>query len=248
MNWIIWILVAFAAGVILNKSLGRKRTGLASGSGLKLPKLPSLSKGVWYGVGGLVGIIVVVVILNYANADGNLNLGVWVPGGILVALMVLAIMGRGGKPTRWVLAFGVLFVAIIFVFNYGFGDKADEVANKLREKAATVATEESRPVSTTSSAPVLAVVREDKMRWKETTEDGSLPVGVWSETFKVPLATSAFLTNGEGELYIMRFKFKHQEEWTTHIPGTHVAGDEFQVKILELGRGMKEAPITIVRR
>ncbi len=147
---------------------------------------------------------------------------------------------KAGKIATWTT---VILMALVLVFDtipyYMEGGSTPKVASSSQQQApapSTPATQTTNPQPST---------REGKMTWKETAQDGSLPVDIWSETFKIPVGCTVFYSSGNGKLYEVQTRFSHEKTWSKHIPGQINAGEEIQFKILEAGRGMKTAPISI---
>lgn len=113
---------------------------------LSLPTMQGIQmKYVWYGAGGLVGIIVLALIGKYvaANSSGT-DSTFWVSVFILLVLAVLGAMGKGGSSAKWALTVVGLFVISQALFGFTFGENAEVVAKHLRTSATAAVLEPSK--------------------------------------------------------------------------------------------------------
>lgn len=98
------------------------------------------------------------------------------------------------------------------------------------EKGTKIATEQS--VTPTATA-----------KWKEVTEDGSIPVGVWSESTMLPPGSRTFFDAGNGTAYQIRYRL-YKSEWTVHSGANNFPpADEIQFKAMK--PGLQKIPFTV---
>ena len=128
--------------------------------------------------------------------------------------------GAFKKMRPWIIAILTIIVPLLFWW------RSDEVQNEMHK----VATEQS--VTPTATA-----------KWKEVTEDGSIPVGVWSESTMLPPGSKTFFDAGNGTVYQIRYRL-YKSEWTVHSGGNNFPpADEIQFKAMK--PGLQKIPFTV---
>ena len=100
-----------------------------------------------------------------------------------------------------------------------------------KEEGAKVATEQS-------AAPTASA------QWKQSAEDGTIPVGVWSESTMPPPGSKVFFDPGNGTVYQIRYRL-YSGEWTIHPGVGYPPMNEFQFKALK--GGLTRIPFTVKR-
>lgn len=133
--------------------------------------------------------------------------------------------GAFKKARPWIIAILTIIVPLLFWW------RSDEVQNEMHK----VATEQS--ATPTASA-----------KWSQTEEDGSLPVGVWSETMKILPGCGVRFDAGNGTVYKTQYRLNSSgsTDWKDHVPGTFPAGDETRYMIIE--KSVRAIPVRIVCR
>lgn len=102
----------------------------------------------------------------------------------------------------------------------------------LKEEVAKAGVEKSVPAMPNTSA-----------QWKQSAEDGSIPVGVWSESTMLPPGSKTFFDAGNGTVYQIRYRL-YKSEWTVHSGGNNFPpADEIQFKAMK--PGLQKIPFTV---
>lgn len=97
-------------------------------------------------------------------------------------------------------------------------------------EGAKVATEQS--VRPTASA-----------KWAQTADDGSIPVGVWSESTMLPPGSMTYYDAGNGTVYQIRYRL-YGGKWTIH-PGGNNFPPANEIQFRALKGGLTKIPFTV---
>lgn len=85
------------------------------------------------------------------------------------------------------------------------------------------------PSATTSAQAVKQEAKWDRMA------DGSIPVGVWSETMVITPACTVRFGAGNGTLYKVQYRLTTNSAWVDHVPKTVPDGNEVRFMMLQPG-------------
>ncbi len=179
-----------------------------------------------------------------AKKTGGLpDLKLWLAGLVFVGFAIAGTLGKLGSTGKWARNAAAIFIGGFLLFSF----LPEKVQTSWKEKATEIAVgESSGPSSSTPATTAQPSVKEEKMVWDAATEDGTLPVGIPSETYKLTVGCSLHTDYGNGTLYQAEYKWAHEKDWKKLRLNQHNApGDEVRYTILEAGRGMKTAPISI---
>jgi hypothetical protein len=84
------------------------------------------------------------------------------------------------------------------------------------------------PIATTSTQAVKQAVKWERLA------DGSIPIGVWSETLAVVPGCTIRFDAGNGTVYRVQYRL-YKSEWVDHIPKTVPDGDEVRFSMIKSG-------------
>lgn len=175
---------------------------------------------------------------------------VWTGAGIIILGSLYGWYKGGGWGAVWVgrIVFSfILIVALYFAGGYlMFGSDFLEVYEKfqgenadaaLLQPAVTAATPETKKNNAQKGT-----VTVETPKWAQKGEDGTLPVGVWSNTLYLKSRCMAEYDAGNGIAYKVQTRL--YDDWEDHIPGTINKGNELRIMILK--EGLRRVPVTMV--
>lgn len=157
-----------------------------------------------------------------------------------------ATAARGGRKSSmkkigvWVVVAAIFIVPALYWWKKSQTEKAG-VAQKQSAQSSTVPAPTAQIPSAPATSPQPSV-KEGKATWKETMEDGTIPVGVWSQPVEVKPGCSIVFAGGYGVRYVLQYRF-YEETWHDPAPGSSPNSSEFRYKALR--KGEKELPYTM---
>lgn len=156
----------------------------------------------------------------------------WLAALVLLAGAGASFANRGGAPARWALGILIIILGLKFVSGIVFGEKAVEVEQNVRNGMANaVLGKTPQEKGDIPSATTSAQATKQEAKW-ERLADGSIPVGVWSETFTIEVGCKTFYDAGIGTDFNVRYRF-YTNEWTALKPDTYPPANEVQFILLK---------------
>lgn len=215
------------------------------------------------GYGVLIGIAVLIamffvwyLVREYApkgqggasNLPDLSNYDIIVSIGIITILAIGAMFGKFGKAGK--LALVAAGVGLVLLGPSGTVKLLTSIQNTVKETA-----EGGVKFNTTSNAPTVpqapaygarGTVAEARITWAQPNADGTLPVGVWSEPFRIPIGCVLHTDGGNGITFLMEYRWEHERGWNRLQPKQQDApGNLVRLMILEAARGVKNPPVSI---
>jgi hypothetical protein len=142
---------------------------------------------------------------------------------IVLVLAVIRLRGYGGGGLT-----AVIVVACLVIFL--LGKRAPEAVERVQDWATAGLLDESPPKKKilTASDPNTEI---HEPKW-ERLPDGSIPLGVWSETLPINVGCKTFYDAGVGTDFNVRYRF-YSKEWSILNYGTYPSANEVQVMLLK---------------
>lgn len=125
---------------------------------------------------------------------------------------------------KWAAALFVLLALLFWWRNLPSLSPGNDVS-------AGAVTDEAQKQLPTAAPSSTSTIQE--ARWSEgDTNDGSLPIGTWSEILSADPGCKIHFDGGNGVDYMVRYRL-HSGEWEDHEPGTYPKADEVQFMLLK---------------
>ena len=230
MIWLYIVLAIIALAIL---------TGAVQRSGFKMPTISLTDehkKYILWGICGMIGLSVLGVVASYSS----LGVSFWVPAALVILLAILGGMGKaGGVGTIASWLVGAALIGYL-TLHIAFGENSGDVIETWQKKAVSVAKGDEGPSPSVQVPSSHSNVKT--ATWEKTAQDGSLPVGEWSNSIKTLPGCDLYLAHGNGTVYKYQYRILGGE-WKDHTPKTMVDGDEGRFMLLQTG--VSEIPVRI---
>jgi hypothetical protein len=147
-----------------------------------------------------------------------------------------ASISRHAWKATWTLSILSIILWLIFVVvpNVGsMGGFADRASVHQDQSTAQTSTHKSSKSATTAK----------NASWAVYEKDGSIPVGVWSESYMPPPGSKTFYDSGNGSVYRIRYRL-YKNEWTIH-PGGNNYPPANEIQFMALKPGLNEIQFSV---
>ncbi len=234
------ILVAFISGVLLLMKVARSGNRPAQQPAATPAQPRTFKETVIPYTPWLVGIGLIVgcaLVYHFYESMKIETVVLWLSG-LLFAGIALQGTKHSSGGSIWFTRLAGVGVVVVMLAGLLFGDKAPEVGAKIRKDVTEMALRENKSTTADSSlnSNALPAAVTKVVTWSEYKEDGSIPVGVRSEEFKVhDKCTLNNYPMGYGHIYVLwYFDEKSSEGWTVQKYDTGIVGAnrKFAVEVL----------------
>ncbi|MFZ2253089.1 MAG: hypothetical protein WAW13_02840 [Minisyncoccia bacterium] len=152
---------------------------------------------------------------------------------MIVLLLVLAVI----LPSLTAKVPGVLrTIALVALVGFLlFGARTPQVLEKVQSGMSSAILD--APTTTPSGTPTASA------KWAQTADDGSIPVGVWSESTMLPPGSMTYYDAGNGTVYQIRYRL-YGGKWTIH-PGGNNFPPANEIQFRALKGSLTKIPFTV---